>query len=116
MSSAAGPNPADFIVVFMTAPDGEVAGRIAHTLVEENLVACVNIVPGLRSVYRWEGKLCDDAEVLCVCKTRAERFAAVRDRISSLHPYSVPEIIAVPLIAGSTPYLEWVAQSTLAKT
>jgi periplasmic divalent cation tolerance protein len=112
MTSSAAPPPDDFIVVFMTAPDGETAERIARTLVEEGLVACVNIVPGLRSIYRWEGKLCDDSEVLCLCKTRAERFAAVRERISSLHPYSVPEIIAVPLTAGSAPYLEWVARNT----
>jgi periplasmic divalent cation tolerance protein len=113
MSSASGHNPADFIVVFMTAPDGETAGRIARTLVEEGLVACVNIVPGLRSIYRWEGKLCDDSEVLCLCKTRAQRFAALRERVLSLHPYSVPEIIAVPLTAGSAPYLDWLAQSTV---
>jgi periplasmic divalent cation tolerance protein len=116
MSSAALPNPADFVIVFMTAPDEETAGRLAHTLVEEGLVACVNIVPGLRSIYQWEGKLCDDSEVLCLCKTRAEQFAAVRERISSLHPYSVPEIIAVPLAAGSSAYLQWVAQSTAGRT
>lgn len=115
MTSSAAPHPENFIVVFMTAPDGESAGRIAHNLVEEGLVACVNIVPGVRSIYRWEGKLCDDSEVLCLCKTRAEKFAAVRERISSLHPYSVPEIIAVPLTAGSAAYLDWVARSTEAR-
>jgi periplasmic divalent cation tolerance protein len=116
MSNATVPNPDAFIVVLMTAPDGETAGRIAHTLVEEGLVACVNIVPGLRSIYYWEGRLCDDSEVLCLCKTRAELFAAMRERVSSLHPYSVPEIIAVPLAQGSASYLEWVAQSTGGRT
>jgi periplasmic divalent cation tolerance protein len=110
--SAASPAPTDFIMVFMTAPDGETAGRIGHILVEEGLVACMNIVPGLRSIYRWEGKLCDDAEVLCLCKTRAELFPSVRDRIVALHPYAVPEIIALPLTMGSAAYLDWVAQST----
>lgn len=112
MSNVASPCPANFIMVLMTAPNGDVAAQIARPLVEEGLVACVNIVPGLRSMYRWEGKLCDEAEVLCLCKTRASLFEMVRDRIASLHPYSVPEIIAVPLVQGSTAYLDWVAQST----
>jgi periplasmic divalent cation tolerance protein len=112
MSNLASPSPADIIVVLMTAPNGDVAAQIARPLIEEGLVACVNIVPGLRSIYRWEGKLCDEAEVLCLCKTRASLFEMVRDRIASLHPYSVPEIIAVPLAQGSAAYLAWVAQST----
>lgn len=115
MSNVESPCPADFIMVLMTAPDREVAGQIARPLVEEGLVACVNIVPGLRSIYRWEGKLCDEAEALCLCKTRAALFSAVRDRIAALHPYSVPEIIAVPLAQGSAAYLDWVAQATAAK-
>lgn len=116
MSSADVPNPDGFVVVFMTVPDGETAGRIARTLTEERLVACVNIVPGVRSIYRWEDKLCDDSEVLCLCKTRAELFSALRERVSALHPYSVPEIIAVPLAHGSAAYLAWVAQSTAGRT
>jgi len=108
----AAPCPADFVVVLMTAPDADVAGRIASTLVDERLVACVNILPGLRSLYRWEGKLCDEGEVLCLMKTRLDLFPALRDRIAALHPYQVPEIIALPLAAGSAPYLDWVCQST----
>ena len=107
--------PSDFVVVFMTAPESETAARLARTLVEEGLVACVNIVPGLRSLYFWEGKLCDESEVLCLCKTRRELFSAVRERLVSLHPYSVPEIVAVPLAEGNAPYLEWVARSTATK-
>jgi periplasmic divalent cation tolerance protein len=106
------PCPADFVVALMTAPDADVAGRIASTLVDERLVACVNILPGLRSLYRWEGKLCDEGEVLCLMKTRLDLFPALRDRIAALHPYQVPEIIALPLAAGSAPYLDWVCQST----
>ena len=108
----AAPCPADFVVVFVTAPDADVASRIAGTLVAEKLVACVNILPGLRSIYRWEGKLCDEGEVMCLMKTRLDLFAALRDRIATLHPYLVPEIVALPLAAGSAPYLDWVSQST----
>jgi len=104
--------PADFVVVLMTAPDAAVAGRIANTLVDEKLVACVNILPGLRSIYCCEGKTCDEIEVLCLMKTRLDLFPALRDRISTLHPYQVPEIIALPLCAGHAPYLDWVNQST----
>ena len=96
----------------MTAPDTDVAGRIANTLVDEKLVACANILPGLRSIYRWEGKRCDEAEVLCLMETRLDLFPALRDRIATLHPYQVPEIIALPLAAGSAPYLDWIRQST----
>ena len=106
------PCPADFVVVFMTAPDADGAARMAGILVDEGLVACVNILPGLRSIYRWEGKLCDEAEVLCLMKTRLDRFPALRERIATLHPYQVPEIIALPLAAGSAPYLDWIRQST----
>jgi periplasmic divalent cation tolerance protein len=106
------PCPADFVVVLMTAPDPDVAGRIASTLLDERLVACVNLLPGLRSIYRWEEKLCDEAEVLCLMKTRQDLFPALRDRIAALHPYQVPEIIALPLVAGHAPYLDWVRRST----
>jgi periplasmic divalent cation tolerance protein len=108
----AAPCPADFVVVLMTAPDADVASRIASTLVDERLVACVNLLPALRSIYRWEGKRCDEAEVLCLMKTRLDRFPALRDRIATLHPYQVPEIIALPLAAASAPYLDWILQST----
>jgi periplasmic divalent cation tolerance protein len=108
----AAPCPADFVVVLMTAPDADVASRISNKLVDERLVACVNILPGLRSIYRWEGKRCDEAEVLCVMKTRLGLFSALRDRIAALHPYQVPEIIALPLCAGSAPYLDWIREST----
>jgi periplasmic divalent cation tolerance protein len=111
-SDPAAPQPADFVVVLMTAPDADVAGRIANTLVDERLVACVNILPGLRSIYRWESKLCDETEVLCLMKTRLNLFPALRDRIATLHPYQVPEIIALPIAAGNAPYLDWVRELT----
>jgi len=108
------PRPSDFVVVFITAPSAEVAANLAKTLVTEKLVACVNILPGLRSIYTWEGKVCDEEEVLCVLKTRHELFSALRDRVIALHPYQVPEIIALPLVDGSAPYLAWLRDETRA--
>jgi len=102
----------DAIVILSTVPDAEKAAEIARALVEDHLVACVNIVPGLRSIFRWEGKLADDAEVLCIIKTARDRFDQVAARIKSLHPYSVPEVIALSVVKGFEPYLEWVRKST----
>ena len=101
----------DYIVVFVTAPENE-AAELARTLVEERLVACVNIVPGLRSFYWWQGKVEDEPEVLCIMKTRSELFASLRDRVRELHSYEVEEIIALPIIAGNQPYLEWIKENT----
>lgn len=106
------PGPADVIVVLVTAPDGEVAARLGRALVEERLAACVNIVPQVRSIYWWQGKVSDDTEVLCLIKARRTDYPALRDRITALHPYEVPEIIAVPLAEGNAPYLAWIAAST----
>jgi periplasmic divalent cation tolerance protein len=100
------------VVVMMTAPSVEVAAEIARVLVDEELTACVNIVPGVRSLYRWEGQLCDDAEVVCVMKTRADRFEALRERVVAMHPYEVPEIIALPMVAAHPPFLAWIDAST----
>jgi periplasmic divalent cation tolerance protein len=100
------------IVAFMTAPDADVAKRIGDTLVNEKLVACMNVVPGLRSLYRWKGQTCDDSEVLCLLKTRLSLFPAVRDRVVALHPYEVPELIALPVVASSESYAAWVQEST----
>ena len=104
--------PGEFVVVLVTTPDAEVAANLAKTLGTEKLVACVNILPGLRSIYAWKGKVCDEAEVLCVMKTRRALFAAVRERVVALHPYEVPEIIALPLVEGSAPYLAWLRDET----
>src|SRR5262245_21520235 len=102
----------DAIVILSTVPDAEKAAEIARALVEERLVACVNIVPGLSSIYRWEGKLADDAEVICIIKTARDRFDQVAARIKALHPYSVPEVIALSVVKGFEPYLDWVRKST----
>jgi periplasmic divalent cation tolerance protein len=102
----------DFVVVFVTVPNQEVAASMARTLVEEKLVACVNTLPGIRSIYAWQGKICDDAELLCVLKTRRALFPALRARVVALHPYEVPEVIAVPIVAGHAPYLAWLRDET----
>jgi periplasmic divalent cation tolerance protein len=95
------------IVVLVTAGSADDAGRIARALVEERLAACANIVPGVRSIYRWEGRLVDDAEWLLVIKTERTRFAALEARVRALHTYTVPEVIALEIVEGSKPYLEW---------
>jgi periplasmic divalent cation tolerance protein len=96
-----------FIVVFCTAPPGE-AEVLAKTLVEEQLAACVNISP-VRSCYIWEGKLNLDEEALLIIKTTKSRFEPLKNRILVLHSYAIPEIIALPIIAGHQPYLEWMS-------
>jgi periplasmic divalent cation tolerance protein len=98
--------------VHVTAPNRDQASHLARTLVDERLAACVNIVDGVVSVYRWEGKICDDAEVLCLVKTRPELLADLIDRIGALHPYDVPEILAFEVYDGSPAYLAWLDEST----
>jgi len=99
-------------VVLVTAPDAEEGARIGRRLVEERLAACVNVVPGLRSLYLWEGRVEDDAEVLLVVKTRAERLDALALRVRDLHPYDVPEVVALPVVGGSAEYLAWVREES----
>jgi periplasmic divalent cation tolerance protein len=89
----------DALVVLVTAPTAEGAAEIARALVAERLAACGNVVPGLRSIYRWEGKVQEDDEVLLVLKTTRARFEALRDRVLALHPYEVPEVIALAVEA-----------------
>lgn len=99
-------------VVLVTAPDSEIGARLARTLVEERWVACANLLPQVRSLYRWEGRVEDDPEVLLLLKTRAELVERVAERVRALHPYDVPEVIALPVTAGSAPYLQWVREET----
>ena len=102
----------DRLLVFCTCPDTATADRIAEALVTERLAACVNQIPGIRSVYLWQGKIERDAEVLLMIKTTDRRFAALETRITRLHPYEVPEIIAAPVTRGLPAYLEWVSTCT----
>jgi periplasmic divalent cation tolerance protein len=98
--------------VHITAPDAEQAAAMARHLVEERLCACVNIIPGVRSIYTWQGKLNDDAEVLCLVKTRPELLPALMERVRALHPYEVPEILAFEVIDGNPAYLDWLEGAT----
>ncbi len=100
------------IVVLITAGSEAEAARIARALVEEHLAACVNVVPGIRSFFFWEAKVQAVEEHLLVCKSRRELLQQIIDRVKNLHSYSVPEIIALPIAAGSSDYLDWVYQST----
>jgi len=102
----------DVLVVLVTAPGPEEAARLARVLVEERLAACGNVLPGLRSIYRWEGKVREEGEALLLLKTTRARFAALRDRLLALHPYEVPEVLALPVEAGAERYLGWVGAET----
>jgi periplasmic divalent cation tolerance protein len=95
-------------VLWVTAPDAECGARIARILVEERLIACANLVPGVRSIYRWDGAVQEDQEVLLVIKTTADRCDAVAARVQALHPYDLPEVIVLPVEGGSDEYLDWV--------
>lgn len=100
------------LTVFVTAPDREVALSLARQVVEERLAACANVMPNVTSVFRWEDSMREEPEVLLIFKTGAERVEALIERISDLHPYDVPEVLALPVEAGHGPYLEWVRDST----
>ncbi|MDS4027549.1 MAG: divalent-cation tolerance protein CutA [Candidatus Contendobacter sp.] len=100
------------LIILCTCPDQAIAERIAEAVVGERLAACVNIVPGLTSIYRWEGRIQHDAEWLLLIKTRQAVYSRLEARIRALHPYQVPEIIALPIQTGSAAYLDWIADNT----
>src|ERR1700761_676446 len=109
-------NPAEtFIVVLCTTPSPEIGAELGRGLVSERLAACVNILPAVRSIYSWEGEIKDDPEVQLLIKTRAARFEAVRDYLVKHHPYSEPEIVALPIVSGSKTYLGWLETQTQAR-
>ena len=99
----------DACVVLCSAPDPAVAETIADRLVADRLAACVNLLPGLRSVYRWQGKVEAAAEVLLLVKTSAEAYPALQERLRQLHPYELPELLAVEAASGLPEYLQWLA-------
>lgn len=100
------------MVVLVTCGSEEEGLKIARTLVEERLAACVNLLPTIRSIYRWEGKTCDEKEWLLIIKTKKERFEDLEEKVKSLHSYSVPEIIGLPIVEGSSSYLQWLEEMT----
>jgi periplasmic divalent cation tolerance protein len=104
-------NRPDVLIAFSTAPDADSATAIARALVDEGLSACVQRVPGMASTYRWQGAVHEDAEVLLLIKTTRARLPAIEARLLELHPYELPELIAVEAAAGSNAYLDWVRAS-----
>jgi len=103
---------AEPIVVLVTCGSEEEALRIANALVEGHLAACVNLVSPIRSIYRWEGKIWDEKEWLLIIKTQKKRFQELEKKVKSLHSYSVPEIISLPIVEGSLSYLKWIRENT----
>jgi periplasmic divalent cation tolerance protein len=99
-------------IMFITASSEEEAGKIAKSLVTEKLVACVTIIPRVRSTYWWEGKVCQEDEVMLIAKTMSALFPAVMNRVKSLHSYEVPEIISFPIAEGFPDYLRWIDEVT----
>lgn len=100
------------LVVLCTAPDAEVGARLARGLVEARLAACVNVIPGLRSFYSWQGRVQDDTEVQLFIKTRRGRVEDVERWIGEHHPYDVPEVLVLSVAGGSKPYLDWLRAET----
>jgi periplasmic divalent cation tolerance protein len=106
------PSPMPTLIVHCTCPDTQTAERIATALIERRLAACVNILPGVTSVYRWQGAVEQAGEVLLMIKTEAARYPALQAAIVELHPYELPEVVAVEAAAGLPAYLDWVRDAT----
>lgn len=104
--------PVEYQIILNTCPDQDQANRLANVLIDKNLAACVNIVPGLTSIYKWKGKIQTGTEVLLIIKTRSDCYAGIESTIRSQHPYELPEIISVPLENGLKNYLDWIDNAT----
>jgi periplasmic divalent cation tolerance protein len=107
--SSEGEVEVEVLVVLVTVPDADTGKILARRLVQERLVACGNVIPGLTSVYRWEGEIQEDPEALLVLKTRADAVEVLKRRVEELHPYDVPEFLALPIAHGNATYLRWVS-------
>jgi len=103
----------EYVLVLTTLPADADAPRFAHTLVDDRLAACVNLLPVMESVFRWEGKIDRESERQLLIKTSRERVAALWERLRALHPYDVPEFIVLPIVDGNAAYLNWLAESTI---
>uniref|UniRef100_A0AC34PY65 Divalent-cation tolerance protein CutA n=1 Tax=Panagrolaimus sp. JU765 TaxID=591449 RepID=A0AC34PY65_9BILA len=97
-----------FSVVYVTVPNQEVANKIAKSVVEKKHAACVNIVPGIKSIYQWKGKIEEDNELLLIIKTKTSELERLKADVLKNHPYEVPEFISLPIESGSEPYLKWI--------
>lgn len=102
----------DALLVLSTLPNSDAALELVKSLVSERLAACGNLLPAVRSVYRWEGKIKDENEVLVVLKTKQEHFERLKQRLLELHPYETPEVLAIPVEQGYAAYLDWIARET----
>ena len=100
------------VVILITASSIDEARKIGNTLMEERLIACVNIIPQVESIFYWQEKVCNEKEALMIIKTRKSLIADIIKKVKSIHSYSVPEIIALPIISGSEDYLKWVGDVT----
>lgn len=100
------------LIVYCACPDQAIAEQIAETVVSEHLAACASIVPGLLSIYRWQGRIQRDSELLLILKTRDAVYPLLENRLRELHPYEVPEIIALPIQTGLAAYLDWLSDNT----
>ncbi|XP_022132074.1 protein CutA, chloroplastic [Momordica charantia] len=100
------------IVVYVTVPNREAGKKLAESIVKEKLAACVNIVPGIESVYQWKGEIQTDPEELLIIKTRQSLLGSLTDHVKANHPYEVPEVIALRITGGSLEYLDWIKSST----
>jgi periplasmic divalent cation tolerance protein len=103
------------MIVFCTVPDISTAEHIADRVVGEGIAACLSMIPGVTSVYRWKGSICRDSELICVIKTTESRFSELEAAIKEMHPYEVPEIVAIPIALGHAPYLSWINEETVKK-
>ena len=100
------------LLVLTNVPDLECAHLVARTLVEARLAACVNLLPAVHSIYRWQGQIEEATEITLLIKTTSQQIDSLQKAIVKLHPYDVPEIIATPIVAGYAPYLQWIATET----
>jgi periplasmic divalent cation tolerance protein len=111
-SPSQAPSERDFVVVLVTVPDARVGETIAKALLTERLAACVNRIEAVRSLFRWQGKLDSADEELLIVKARHSALARLEARVKQLHPYEVPELLALPVVAGGAAYLDWLAAET----
>jgi periplasmic divalent cation tolerance protein len=99
----------EYLFAYITAKDREQALTIGRTLVEERLAACVNVLDGMTSIYRWDGEICTDNEAVLIAKTTSEKFSALTERVKQLHSYTCPCIVSIPVTGGSEGYLNWLS-------
>ena len=102
----------EYIVILITCSSADEAEKISSSLLDKKLIACANIVPGIRSLFRWQGEMCSENEVLLILKTTADKFDLILTTVQDQHSYDTPEVIALPIIKGSEKYLKWISDET----